>query len=60
MEKLIGITASLPETSKTRHKLTCTIIDTLWDSLQHPPLSYLGDKFMYRTPDGSYNVSRPQ
>lgn len=59
MEKLIAITASLPETSKARHKLTCTIVDTLWDSLQHPPLSYLGDKFQYRTPDGSYNVGLP-
>ncbi|KAI9671612.1 MAG: hypothetical protein M1829_004617 [Trizodia sp. TS-e1964] len=55
MEKLIAITASLPPTSKTRAKLTNTIVDTLWDSLQHPPLSYLGDKFQYRTPDGSYN-----
>lgn len=57
MEKLIAITASLPPTSTNRAKLTDTIIDGLWDSLQHPPLSYLGDKFQYRTPDGSYNVS---
>lgn len=56
MEKLIAITASLPETSATRHKLSSKIVDTLWDSLQHPPLSYHGDKFQYRTPDGSYNV----
>lgn len=56
MEKLIAITTSLPETSATRHKLSSKIVDTLWDSLQHPPLSYHGDKFQYRTPDGSYNV----
>ena len=56
MEKLIAITASLPPTSKNRQKLTNTIIDGLWDSLQHPPLSYFGAKFQYRTPDGSYNV----
>ncbi|KAF2478296.1 prostaglandin G/H synthase 2/cyclooxygenase 2, pgh2/cox2 [Lindgomyces ingoldianus] len=55
MEKLIGITASLPSTSKTRLKLTDTVIDTLWDSLQHPPLSYMGDEFQYRTADGSNN-----
>lgn len=55
MEKMIALTTSLPETSRMRHKLTCTIIDTLWDSLQHPPLSYLGPKFQYRTPDGSFN-----
>ena len=57
MERVIALTASLPETSKTRAKLSDTIIDGLWDSLQHPPLSYLGDKFQYRTADGSYNVS---
>ncbi|KAF2177884.1 prostaglandin G/H synthase 2/cyclooxygenase 2, pgh2/cox2 [Zopfia rhizophila CBS 207.26] len=55
MEKLIAIAASLPNTSRARAKLTHTIIDTLWGNLQHPPLSYMGDNFMYRTPDGSYN-----
>ncbi|KAF2150654.1 heme peroxidase [Myriangium duriaei CBS 260.36] len=55
MERIIALTASLPETSKTRAKLTDTIIDGLWDSLQHPPLSYMGNKFQYRQPDGSYN-----
>ncbi|KAF1969427.1 prostaglandin G/H synthase 2/cyclooxygenase 2, pgh2/cox2 [Bimuria novae-zelandiae CBS 107.79] len=55
MERLISIAAALPETSKTRSKLTDTMIDGLWDSLQHPPLSYMGDKFQYRTADGSYN-----
>lgn len=55
MEKMIAITASLPRTSATRKKLTGVIIDGLWNSLQHPPLSYLGPKFQYRTPDGSYN-----
>ena len=57
MERAIALTASLPETSKNRLKLTDTIIDTLWDSLQHPPLSYMGNKFQYRQPDGSYNAS---
>ncbi|KAI9690830.1 MAG: hypothetical protein M1822_008449 [Bathelium mastoideum] len=55
MERVIALTASLPETSKNRAKLTDTVIDTLWDSLQHPPLSYMGNKFQYRQPDGSYN-----
>ncbi len=32
-------------------------IDELWNSLQHPPMSYLGDKFAYRQADGSNNVS---
>ncbi|KAL6715679.1 hypothetical protein ACLMJK_006640 [Lecanora helva] len=30
-------------------------IDELWNSLQHPPMSYLGDKFAYRSADGSNN-----
>ncbi|KAH8587872.1 prostaglandin G/H synthase 2/cyclooxygenase 2, pgh2/cox2 [Bisporella sp. PMI_857] len=55
MEKLIAITASLPPNSKSRKRLTHTVVRTLWDSLEHPPRSYLGDTFEYRTPDGSYN-----
>lgn len=55
MERLIGLVASLPQNSANRKKLTSTIIDTLWDSLQHPPLSYVGDKYQYRQPDGSHN-----
>ncbi|KAL2006622.1 hypothetical protein VTN00DRAFT_9290 [Thermoascus crustaceus] len=55
MEKMIAIAASLPRNSKAREKLTGLMIDTLWQSLQHPPLSYLGNKYQYRTPDGSYN-----
>ncbi|GME60286.1 putative prostaglandin g h synthase 2 cyclooxygenase pgh2 cox2 [Neofusicoccum parvum] len=55
MEKMIALTASLPRTSATRKKLSGVIVDTLWSSLQHPPLTYMGDKFQYRTPDGSYN-----
>lgn len=57
MEKLIAITASLPPNSKSRKRLSHTIVRTLWDSLDHPPRSYLGEKFQYRMADGSYNVS---
>lgn len=56
MEKIIAITASLPRQSKVRTKLTGVLIDALWGALQHPPMSYLGENFQYRTPDGSYNV----
>lgn len=56
MEKMIAVTASLKPSSKSRKRLTHTIVRTLWDSLEHPPRSYLGEKFQYRTPDGSYNV----
>lgn len=54
---MIAIATSLPRTSKARKKLSGLIIDTLWKSLQHPPLSYFGNKYQYRTADGSYNVS---
>jgi hypothetical protein len=56
MERTIALTGSLPAASKNRVKLTDTLIDALWNSLQHPPLSYMGDKFQYRSADGSYNV----
>lgn len=55
MERLIAMTGALPEDSKQRRILTNTMVDGLWDSLQHPPLSYLGDKYQYRTADGSFN-----
>ncbi|KAH9213934.1 heme peroxidase [Leptodontidium sp. 2 PMI_412] len=55
MEKLIAITALLPPNSKSRKRLSHTIVRTLWDSLDHPPRSYLGEKFQYRMADGSYN-----
>ncbi|KAB8078973.1 heme peroxidase [Aspergillus leporis] len=55
MEKLIAIVSSLPRNSKARTKLTSVLIDTLWQSLPHPPMTYLGNKYQYRTPDGSYN-----
>lgn len=56
MERVIQLAASLPDASETQTKLTGTLIKGLWDSLQHPPLSYLGDEHEYRTPDGSNNV----
>jgi linoleate 10R-lipoxygenase len=46
-EVLIGILTSLPSTSSTRAKLTNKLIDTLWDNLQHPPLSYMGGDVKY-------------
>ncbi|KAI2473738.1 heme peroxidase [Annulohypoxylon bovei var. microspora] len=46
-ELLIGILTSLPSDSKIRTQLTNKLIDTLWDNLQHPPLSYLGGDVKY-------------
>jgi hypothetical protein len=56
MEKIIQLIASLPSTSKLQVQLTGTLISKLWVTLQHPPLSYLGAGFKYRTADGSNNV----
>ena len=58
MERVVQLASSLPDGSDTRTKLTGTLIKSLWDSLQHPPLSYLGDENEYRTADGSNNVRR--
>ncbi|RPA72611.1 putative fatty acid oxygenase PpoA [Ascobolus immersus RN42] len=55
MERAIQLSARLPALSKNRLKLTAQQVDQLWDSLQHPPLSYLGSEFNYRKPDGSCN-----
>jgi hypothetical protein len=56
MERFIQLATSLPDGSETQTKLTGTLIKGLWDSLQHPPFSYLGDENEYRTADGSNNV----
>jgi len=58
MERVIQLAASLPDGSETQTALTGTLLKGLWDSLQHPPLSYLGDDNEYRTADGSNNVRR--
>ncbi|SPO03647.1 related to linoleate diol synthase [Cephalotrichum gorgonifer] len=57
-ELLIGILTSLPSTSSTRTKLTNKLIDTLWDSLQHPPLSYVGGDVKYEVVNSKEPTSR--
>lgn len=57
MERTIQLVAKLPDTSKNRVKLTNAFIGELWNSLDHPPMIYVGDKYMYRRADGSFNVS---
>jgi len=54
-ERLMQLVAKLPESSFARKKITETLVDQLWDSLQHPPLTYVGEKFQFRQADGSYN-----
>ena len=58
MERLIQAVAGLPPLSKNRVELTNGFIGELWDTLEHPPLSYMGDDFIYRKADGSNNNIR--
>lgn len=54
-ELLINILTKLPQDSAVRRNLTNKLIDTLWDNLQHPPLSYVGGDAKYEivaTKDG--------
>ncbi|KAF2141807.1 uncharacterized protein K452DRAFT_287766 [Aplosporella prunicola CBS 121167] len=60
MERVIQLVAGLPHASQARKELTNAFVDELWENLQHPPLSYLGDQFVYRQADGSFNnISAP-
>lgn len=59
MERLIGLVSALPEGSFTRNKVTGILVTELWDSMQHLPLSYVGDQYHFRQPDGSHNVCFP-
>lgn len=56
VENILQLTASLPNGSRLRNELNGRFIETLWNNLAHPPISYLGDEFRYRTADGSNNV----
>lgn len=55
MERVIQLTSRLPPSSKVRINLTTSQVDQLWDSLQHPPLSYLGPDYQFRDPSGKRN-----
>lgn len=55
MERVIQLVADLPPDSRLRVKLTNTFLTELWDTLDHPPMNYIGDEFSYRTADGSNN-----
>ncbi|KIV87049.1 hypothetical protein PV11_02620 [Exophiala sideris] len=55
MEKVLQLAASLPPNTVALDELTDQFIKLLWDNLEHPPLSYQGDDYKYRTADGSNN-----
>ncbi|KAK0718667.1 linoleate diol synthase [Lasiosphaeria miniovina] len=46
-EALIGVLTALSSKSYLRTFLTNKLIDTLWNNLQHPPLSYVGGDVKY-------------
>jgi linoleate 8R-lipoxygenase/9,12-octadecadienoate 8-hydroperoxide 8R-isomerase len=56
MERVVQLAAGLPSTSQIGKELTNTFLTTLWNDLEHPPISYLGRDAMYRRADGSGNV----
>ncbi|KAK7432233.1 hypothetical protein QQZ08_001178 [Neonectria magnoliae] len=55
MERTIQIVAGLSDHSKVQEVLTNNFIDQLWNSLDHPPMLYMGDEYRFRQPDGSNN-----
>lgn len=55
MEQVMQLVAALPHRSANRVELTSAFLDELWNSLQHPPLSYMSDEWRYRSADGSNN-----
>jgi hypothetical protein len=55
MEHVIQLVAGLPHNSRLREELTNTFLNELWNTLGHPPLLYMGEKFQYRMADGSWN-----
>lgn len=60
-EGIIQLAASLPNGSGLRDELSGSFVKTLWNNLQHPPISYLGDPYKYRAADGSNNnIMYPQ
>ncbi|KAF2639404.1 hypothetical protein P280DRAFT_61005 [Massarina eburnea CBS 473.64] len=61
MEGMIRVAANLPDDSRNRKTLTDQFVTQLWTDLKHPPLSYLGEKYQYRSADGSFNsLMHPQ
>ncbi|KAK1977598.1 linoleate diol synthase [Colletotrichum cereale] len=49
------VAGSLSNYSTNREKLINSQVREKYDKMLHPPLTYLGDAFQYRTADGSFN-----
>ena len=50
--QLIG---SLPNDSKLRARFVENAVKEKYEKMLHPPLTYLGDAFQFRAPDGKFN-----
>ena len=49
------IVASLPENGPARNLFIVSKVTDLYNRMLHPPLTYLGDAFQYRSADGKFN-----
>lgn len=56
MYQLGNLIASLPPSGWTQANLIAPLAKLGWDSLGHPPISYLGDEWQYHSAYGSHNV----
>ncbi|KAI3318576.1 heme peroxidase [Xylariaceae sp. AK1471] len=54
-ESLAQIAGSLSNYSTLRQKFIDKQVKSKYDAMLHPPLTYLGDCFQYRTADGKFN-----
>ncbi|KAI2466477.1 linoleate diol synthase precursor [Annulohypoxylon bovei var. microspora] len=54
-ERIVTLLAKLPPHSREGKQATDTFINTLWDSLEHPPAQLRSKESRYREPDGSRN-----
>jgi hypothetical protein len=49
------LVAAVSNDSNARRGLVEAQVKSKYDKMLHPPLTYLGDAFQYRTPDGKFN-----
>lgn len=57
VERIVELAAALPEESKGGNVIAGEMVKHLWETLDHPPLTSLGDQYKYRAADGSNNMS---
>ncbi|KUI54671.1 Linoleate diol synthase [Cytospora mali] len=61
VERLVQLLSKLPPPSTELKQLSDGFINQLWNTLDHPPASSLGDQYQYRQADGSHsNINDPQ